>query len=385
MLAMSATAPAVAVAPARARLDSIDLLRGAVMILMALDHARDFYTSWLINPVDLKTTTPFLFATRWITHFCAPVFSFLAGTGAYLSAARGKPKQSLSWFLFSRGLWLIVLDLTVVHAGFTGANSGFALITLWALGGSMIVLAALVFLPTWAIAAIGAVLVGGHNALDGFQGGGVAWRLLHTGGPIAPHLFVGYPILPWIGVMALGYAFGEVVRLPSEKRRRTMLLIGSSMIALFVILRSRNIYGDPDPWSMQKDFVFSLMSFVNTEKYPPSLSYTLMTLGPAIIVLALLDGVQVSRDNFFVVFGRVPMFYYLLHLFFLHIPAWIYFGRRFGWSVVTFGWGSTPREYGSSLAVAYLAWALAVAALYPLCRWYAGIKARSKNPLLSYL
>jgi uncharacterized membrane protein len=384
MEGMSATAAAAATVPARTRLDSIDLLRGAVMILMALDHSRDFFTTWTVNPVDLKATTPFLFATRWVTHFCAPVFSFLAGTGAFLSAARGKPKSSLSWFLFSRGLWLIVLDLTIVHVGFAGGNRELALITLWALGGSMIVLSALVYLPTWAIAAIGALIVCGHNAFDGINGG-VVWQLLHTGGPIAPHLAVGYPILPWIGVMALGYAFGEVVILPTEKRRRTMLLAGLSMIALFVILRSKNIYGDPDPWTAQKDFVFSLMSFVNTEKYPPSLLYTLMTLGPALVALALLDRVRVSPSNFVVVFGRVPMFYYILHLFFLHIPAWIVFGRRYGWSVMSFGWGTTPRDYGATLAVAYLAWALAVAALYPLCRWYAGIKARSRNPILSYL
>jgi uncharacterized membrane protein len=249
----------------------------------------------------------------------------------------------------------------------------------------MIVLAALVWLPTWAIAAFAAAILFGHNASDGWQGGGVAWRILHNGGPIAPRLVVAYPILPWIGVMAAGYAFGEVMILPTEKRRKLLWALGLGMIALFVILRSHNYYGDPRPWSEQPSLGYSIMSFVNTQKYPPSLLYSLMTLGPSILVLALLDGVSVSRHNFVVVFGRVPMFFYLLHLFFLHIPSWIYFSRKYGAKVLWFGWGQTPDDFGVSLAGAYLAWALAVLALYPLCRWYADLKARSRNPWLSYL
>jgi uncharacterized membrane protein len=208
---------------------------------------------------------------------------------------------------------------------------------------------------------------------------------LHTGGPLAPHVFVGYPILPWIGVMAAGYAFGAVMVLPAERRRRVLWAMGGGMIALFCALRAGNTYGDPWPWSHQPSATFSLMSFVNTQKYPPSLLYSLMTLGPSILFLALFDAVRLSRNHFIVIFGRVPMFYYLCHLFILHIPAWIYFSRHYGSAVLSFGWGTTPNDYGVPLWAAYVAWALGVLALYPLCRWYAGVKARSKKPWLSYL
>ncbi len=372
-------------APARVRLDSIDLLRGAVMILMALDHARDFFAESLVNPVDLAHTTPALFATRWVTHFCAPVFSFLAGTSAYLSLSRGKTKRSLAWFLLSRGAWLIVLDLTIVHVGFAGLDDTLAFSTLWALGGAMMVLSALVFLPTWAVATVATLILAGHNALDSFHGGGISWRLLHTGGPIGHHWFVIYPLLPWIGVMAAGYAFGAVMRLPEAERRRWLWTLGLAMMAAFIILRASNLYGDPRPWSPQPRAGYSLLSFVNTQKYPPSLLYTLMTLGPAIVALALLDGIRVSPGHFVVVFGRVPMFFYLIHLFALHIPSWIYFGSKYGARVLYLGFGDKPAGYGLPLWAAYVAWMLAVVALYPLCRWYAGVKARSTSVWLSYL
>jgi uncharacterized membrane protein len=376
-------------APARARLDSIDLLRGAVMILMALDHSRDFFTSTKPNPTDLASTTPILFATRWVTHFCAPVFSFLAGTAAFLSASRGKPKRSLAWFLFTRGLWLIVLGQTVVHFAFFGTTPAIGGATLWALGAAMIALAPMVFLPTWAIGAIAVAIVAGHNLTDGIRGG-IWWKVLHTGGPIGTifgvPVFVGYPILPWIGVMAGGYAFGEVMLLPVEKRRRLLVSLGAGMLVLFAILRGANLYGDPHPWRSQpRGALFSFLSVLNCEKYPPSLSFLLMTMGPALLALRFLDGVRVSPDNFVVVFGRVPLFYYVLHLYALHIPAWLWFSRRYGASVLSINFFHAPADYGEPLVVAYIAWALAVVALYPLCRWYASLKARSRNPLLSYL
>jgi uncharacterized membrane protein len=374
----------MSVPSARARLDSIDLVRGAVMILMALDHARHFFTSPNVEPLDLTVTTPILFATRWVTHFCAPVFSFLAGTGAFLAGARGKPKRALSWFLLTRGIWLIVLELTVVHFGFGGPSLRVALITLWALGGSMIVLSGLVFLPSWAIGGLALVILAGHNALDGIQGG-TLWNLLHTPGPIAPRVFVGYPLLPWIGVMAAGYACGELFVLPPERRRRWLWALGISMVIAFGILRAGNFYGNPAPWSRQASLVYSVMSFINTEKYPPSLLYLLMTLGPSLIALGLLDRVRVSRSNFVVVFGRVPMFFYLLHLYVLHVPAWLWFGRKYGLEVLWFGYGTTPPDYGVSLRAAYLVWIGGVLALYPLCKWYAELKQRSDNPWLSYL
>jgi uncharacterized membrane protein len=377
-------ASAPSASTAKIRLDSIDLVRGAVMILMALDHARHFFTSPTVEPLDLTATTPVLFATRWVTHFCAPVFSFLAGTGAFLAGTRGKPKRELSWFLFTRGIWLILLEVTVVHCGFEGPSLRVGLITLWALGGSMIVLSALVFLPSWAIGSLALVIIAGHNALDNIKDG-VLWHVLHTPGPIAPGVFVGYPLLPWIGVMAAGYACGELFVLPPERRRRLLIGLGISMVIAFVILRAGNFYGNPAPWSVQSRPAYSFMSFINTEKYPPSLLYLLMTLGPSLIALGLLDGVRVSRANFVVVFGRVPMFFYLLHLYVLHVPAWLWFGRKYGTKVLWFGFGSTPPDYGVSLGVAYLVWIGGVLALYPLCKWYAEVKRRSKNPWLSYL
>jgi uncharacterized membrane protein len=387
---MSVTAPEAAAPTARIRLDSIDLLRGAVMILMALDHSRDFFTSPRLGPLNLAATTPILFTTRWITHFCAPVFSFLAGTAAFLSASRGKPKPSLAWFLFSRGMWLIFLELTLVRLGFFGVGAiGIGAATLWALGGAMVVLAPLVFLPTWAVAAIGLGIIAGHDLTDGIHAGWL-WGVLHTGGRVGS-LFgvpvrVAYPLLPWIGVMCAGYGFGEVMVLPAEKRRPLLLGLGVGMLALFAVLRGANLYGDPHPWTSQpRGTLYTFFSIINCEKYPPSLAYFLMTMGPSLIALRLLDGVRVSPANFVVVFGRVPLFYYLLHLYALHIPAWIWFSRRYGASVVGITMFNAPPDYGLPLWTAYLAWALAVVALYPLCRWYASVKARSHNPLLSYL
>jgi uncharacterized membrane protein len=374
----------------RARLDSIDLLRGAVMILMALDHARDFFTFHQPQPEDLAHATPALFATRWVTHFCAPVFSFLAGTAAFLSASRGKPKPALAWFLFSRGLWLILLDVTVVRLGFFGtADVGIGLVTLWALGGAMIALAPMVFLPTWAVGAIAVGIIAGHDLTDGMQGGAL-WTALHVGGEVGTlfgqQVHVRYPLLPWIGVMAAGYAFGEVMLLPTERRRRTLTALGCGMLVAFVILRGFNLYGDPRPWAEQpRGPLFSFFAVLNCAKYPPSLAYFLMTMGPSLLALRFLDGVQVSPSNFVIVFGRVPLFYYVLHLFALHIPAWIYFSRRYGSAVLGISFFRAPPDYGLPLATAYLAWALAIVALYPLCRWYASVKARSSSAWLSYL
>jgi uncharacterized membrane protein len=372
------------------RLDSIDLLRGAVMILMALDHSRDFFAWPKPDATDLASTTPVLFATRWVTHFCAPVFCFLAGTAAFLSAARGKPKPALAWFLITRGVWLILLDVTLVRFGFFGfAGGGFGLATLWALGCGMIVLAALLFLPTWAIGAFAVVIVGGHDITDGFQAGPI-WNALHSGGFLFNFLgmpvFAFYPVLPWIAVMAGGYAFGEVMLLPAERRRRVLWGLGAGMIVGFLLLRGSNLYGDPRPWSEQpRGTLFTALSFLNCEKYPPSLSYLLMTMGPSLLLLGFLDGIQVSARHPLIVFGRVPMFYYLTHLFVLHIPAWLYFSRRYGASVMSIAFYNAPPDYGTSLWVAYLAWGLGVAALYPVCRWYATLKEGSRNPWLSYL
>ena len=298
--------------PARGRVDSIDLLRGIVMVIMMLDHTRDFvhYGSFQFDPTDLTKTNVALFFTRWITHFCAPVFVFLAGTGAYLQVARGKTKKELSRFLVTRGFWLIVLEFTLVRFGATfSLDSSFLgmMQVIWVIGVSMIVLAALIHLPLRAVAGIGIGMIALHNLLDRFQVQG--WRgpnspvpgfwaklymILHQANepfPIfgwpSPVVFVLYPLIPWIGVMAAGYAFGAIYQRDAGRRRRLLLLMGSVATLLFIVLRAANLYGDPSSWSRQSTFAFTLLSFLNTTKYPPSLLFLLMTLGPAMLALAV--------------------------------------------------------------------------------------------------
>src|SRR3989442_7644749 len=325
--------------PARRRIDSVDLLRGIVMVIMMLDHTRDFihYGALLFDPLDLSKTTTALFLTRWITHFCAPVFVFLAGTGAYLQFARGKSKSELSRFLISRGLWLIILEFTVVRLGaFFSLNPAFLLFlqVIFVIGFSMIVLAALVHLPLKITAGFGLVMIALHNVLDRFpvkpwQGpqspipswGAKLWMLLHQPGifPIGPHfpsplVFVLYPLIPWIGVMAVGYAFGALYTKDAQLRKRGLLLICGIATLRFIFIRAIDKYGEPLHWARQKNLVFTILSFINTTKYPPSLDYLLMTIGPAILALALFEygaGSQLRRStirNFFVTFGRVPLF-----------------------------------------------------------------------------
>lgn len=298
--------------PARQRIDSIDLLRGIVMVVMMLDHTRDFVHSGALffDPTDLTRTTPAVFLTRWITHFCAPVFVFLAGTGAYLQLARGKNKRELSKFLVTRGLWLILLELTVIKVGvWLSFDVRFLamLQVIWVLGVSMIVLAGLIHLPLKVTAAFGLVMIALHNLLDrfevaGWQGPGTPvpsflgkiWIVLHQPPfKIFPILWEGtpvvaviYPLIPWVGVMAVGYAFGALYKLDKLERRRWLLMIGGIATALFFALRAVNLYGDPAKWSSQKNFLFTVLSFLNTTKYPPSLLFLLMTLGPAIAALA---------------------------------------------------------------------------------------------------
>jgi uncharacterized membrane protein len=377
--------PLAAQAPARARLDSVDLLRGLVMIIMALDHVRDFFSSVQFDPTDLAKTTAPLFMTRWVTHFCAPVFCFLAGTGAFLSK---RPLAEQRRFLFSRGLFLVVLELTVVHVGFFGPQYRFVpLITIWALGWSMVALGVLLYLPRAGVTAVGLAIIFLHNLLDAHHGGGL-FRILHEPGPLEvpgpAKVFVGYPILPWIGVMACGYAFGPVLRSPH--RRRWLFGLGSSAIALFVLMRLLNGYGDPQPWAGQPRAIFTLFSFVNTTKYPPSIDYLLMTLGPSLLALWALDSVRAGPRNPVLIFGRVPMFYYIAHLYLLQATQLAMMLLVFGHAPQTFN-PRAPHEAGGGfgLVTVYAVWILAVAALYPACRWYAGLKQRSRHPLLSYI
>ena len=376
------------------------------MVLMALDHTRDFFHFGNVHgqdPLDPKTTTVVLFFTRWITHYCAPVFVFLAGTGAFLSGTRGKSKRELSWFLLTRGLWLVVPELTFVHwAGWAFAidpHVSFAGV-IWAIGWSMVVLAGLIHLPYPFILGFGLVMVVGHNAFDGIKPeswGGLEWlwRILHTGGPVEFFpgylLRVGYPLIPWVGVMATGYGFGRILLRPREERRPWILRLGIALTLAFIAVRFSNVYGDPEKWSAAARPVHTLFSFLDCCKYPPSLCYLLMTLGPALVVLALLDRETPRLLRPFLVFGRVPLFYYLLHLPLIHGLAVLVEGQRFAstpWLFhVPFGPRSfeVPANAGLGLPAVYLAWLTAILILYPICTWFAGVKRRRRDAWLSYL
>jgi uncharacterized membrane protein len=403
--------------PSRGRIDSIDLLRGIVMVVMMLDHTRDFVhnAAYQFDPLDPSRTNVALFFTRWITHFCAPVFVFLAGTGAYLQFARGKSKAELSRFLLTRGLWLIVLEVTLVKIGITFSFDyrflGF-LQVIWVIGVSMIILAALIHLPLKVVAGFGLLMITLHNLFDSFRVvgwrgpgspvpglGAKLWTVLHqafNGFPVlgssSPVVFVIYPLIPWIGVMAVGYAFGALYKLDAQRRRRWLLIIGSSATALFIIVRAINVYGDPFEWSRQKNAVFTVLSFLNTSKYPPSLLFLLMTLGPSILSLAWFEaGPSAGRiRKFFVTFGRVPLFFYLLQWFTAHIISILLhlaFGKPVGWlfqSPLEL-FSGPPRGTGFNLAVVYLSWIVGVLLLYPLCKWFAGVKQRRRDWWLSYL
>jgi uncharacterized membrane protein len=402
---VSASSPANARAQ---RIDVVDLLRGIVMALMALDHLRDYLHAGAVqgqDPLDFQTTNLPLFLTRWITHFCAPVFIFLAGTGAFLSGTRGKTKRELSWFLLTRGAWLIALELTFIHwAGwaFQFDLHAYFGIVIWAIGWSMILLAALIHLPLWAIVAFGSVLILGHNAFDHVEPASWGpwawlWQVLHAGGPIElgsrATLFIGYPLVPWVGVMALGYAFGHVVTRARGARRSFALRAGVGLTVAFVFLRFANHYGDPHPWGEKSTSAFTLLSFLDCHKYPPSLCYLLMTLGPALTLLALLDRQTMPAwSKPLLAFGRVPLFFYLLHLPLVHGLAVLIERLRFGATPWLFGvpFGphekSPPPEAGLSLPVVYAVWLLALLLLYPACRWFGELKRRRpRDRWLSYL
>ncbi len=375
------------------------------MVIMALDHARDFFHYDLLfgaDPTDMATTTPALFLTRWITHFCAPVFVFLAGTSAFLYG-RTRTKSQLSRFLWTRGLWMIFVELVIVGFGweFDPRFTFNMLAVFWAIGVSMIALAALVHLPYRVLLGVGLAIVLLHNLLDHLPvpaGGflGVLFDALHRGGAIdyAPgrQLVWLYPVLPWIGTMAVGYGFGKLfsAEVPSAQRKRTLVWLGSAAIALFIVLRGWNIYGDFAPWKDQPTMAYDLFSILNTTKYPPSLLYLCMTLGPALLFLAWAEGRQVRWSAPFIVFGRVPFFYYMLHIYLLHTLATVAMVLQ-GQPVheTVFDNGINPKDYadnGFPLWVVYAVWASVVVALYFPCRWFARYRAEHKEKWwLSYL
>jgi uncharacterized membrane protein len=387
-----------AVAVKRARIESIDVVRGTIMIIMALDHVRDYFSNPGFEPTDLTQTNVMLFCTRWITHFCAPVFFLLTGTGAYLSLKKQSQAQ-LARFLFTRGWWLIFLELVVMRCLGWQFNFDYhltLLIVLWALGWSMIVLAALSYLPVPWVTAFGVGMIAGHNLLDGVQSSNPLWSMLHSPNLVwanSQHsIFVLYPLIPWLGVTAAGYGLGQVYGWPTERRRAFLLRLGLRLTAAFIVIRAINIYGDPLHWARQKSAVFTLLSFLNTLKYPPSLLFLLMTLGPAMFFLWAVDARTPQWLRPAMIVGKVPMFYYLLHVPLIHIIAVIVCFARYGQAHWMFESNNlqqfpitTPPGWGYSLAAVYLIWAFVVMALYPLCKWYAALKQRSSNPWLTYL
>ncbi|HEV3385610.1 MAG TPA: heparan-alpha-glucosaminide N-acetyltransferase domain-containing protein [Gemmata sp.] len=493
--------------PRPARLDSIDFLRGLVMIIMALDHVRDFFSDRLfLDATDLTRTTPANFLTRWVTHFCAPTFIFLAGTAAFLSGTRGKSKSALSWFLFTRGVWLAFFEVVVNRImwmfNFDWHHHGAGVF--WAIGWSMVALSLLVYLPTYVVTTFGVLMIVLHNLLDNLKPADVPipgwlWTILHYPGDatvVARGAFetsytfgTGYCLIPWMGVMAAGYGFGTIMLLDRPTRRRCLFQLGIALTLGFILLRAVNFYGDPrtrteqssgynlqlisspddissipvkakslvivaaendtlhfrifdrdgkvvvdaDETSLteharqidalktqlknlwlpheltnsEKDPVinavtsivghsqssplWTFMAFLNCTKYPASLLYLLMTLGPAILALAVFDRPLGSLAKPIITFGRVPLFYYLLHIPLIHGGAVLLDYLRFGWSpLATAGpWevkeSEIPSTYGVSLPVVYLIWIGVVLILYYPCRWFAAVKQRRRDVWLSYL
>ncbi len=366
------------------------------MVVMALDHVRDFFTNVDFNPLDLEQTNPLLFMTRWITHYCAPNFIFLAGTGAFLGATRGKSKPDLSRFLWTRGLWLILLDMTVIRFSWA-FNWDFTfnfMMILWPIGFAMIVLAGLVYVPAHIVGLMGVAIVALHNLLDRIQPETLGafsglWKIMFSKGTIqlGPNVkFIAmYPLVPWLGVMAAGYGFGTLLLQDRDRRRKLLLKLGLGLCALFVILRATNIYGDMKPWVNQKTAFLTFLSFLDCTKYPPSLLYALMTIGPGIVFISLADRPLGRLAQPFITFGRVPMFYYLLHAPLIHLLA-----VAIAWPNYQVPLGSflgTPHVagYGYGLGVVYVLWILVVLLLYPACRWFADLKRRRKDVWLSYL
>jgi uncharacterized membrane protein len=380
-------------APPR-RIEAVDVLRGVVMVVMALDHARDFFGAPRFDPTELSRTTVALFLTRWVTHYCAPVFVLLAGSSAFLwRAARGHSAGELSRFLVTRGAWLVLLEVVFVRVAWWPAlfPRFVPLQVIWALGASMMVLALLVRLPTRVVGILGLFMIGLHDALDGVHADALGsfrpeWLLLHEPGPIhagsSVVLYVAYPLVPWIGVMACGYALGPTLLSEPDVRKRRLRALGGLVTLLFFAVRAVNVYGDPRPWMTERSVVFTALSFLNCSKYPPSLAYLAMTLGPALLALAAFDRAPGPVLRRVAVFGKVPLFYYLCHLYLLRGGAILLDTILHGSprpELLHKGVFALPADYGYPLPIVYAIWLFAVVALYPACVWFAALKARHRG------
>jgi uncharacterized membrane protein len=386
------------------RIHSIDVTRGVAMVLMAIDHVRVY------AGVPAGGPRPGVFFTRWITNFVAPAFAFLSGTSAYLLGQRLGDRRALSRYLVTRGLLLVLLELTVIRVAWTfNFDFGHYLLAgvIWMLGWCMVLLAALIWLPIPAIGAFGVAVIGLHNLLDFLPPSAHTtleqsslswlWQILYFGGPIqlgqnGPTLMVLYSIVPWIGVMAAGYAFGAVITLERERRDRICITLGASAILLFLVLRTIDVYGDPRHWHAAGPAQMpTLFRFINTTKYPASLQFLLMTLGPAILLLPLADRARGKAGEIFATFGRVPMFYYLLHIPTIHLAAVIVSlvreGRVDPWLFANHPMMNPPPPEGYTwrLSLLYAVFVVVIAVLYLPCRWYARKKATAPAPWMRYI
>lgn len=388
--------------PSQTRINTIDLLRGIVMIIMALDHTRDYFhwSALTDDPLNLQTTTPALFFTRWITHLCAPTFVFLSGTSIYFQSLR-KTKKELSMFLLTRGIWLILVEVLIMTLGIT-FDIGYHVIILqviWTFGICMVLLSAFIWLPFPVIFALGLLIVIGHNTLDFYEGTrknfSIGYSLLHVQGihPVGNRLLmIFYPFLPWVGVMMLGYCFGKYYLADVIHRNKRTLLLGLGLLIFFVVLRWTNIYGDPLTWKEQRNGLYTFFSFINTQKYPPSLLYLCVTIGPSLIILGLIGNVKGKFADLITVYGRVPLFYYVIHFYVLHLlSAIMYLMRGHSFYDGAKGVDGVPFKFtqpgeGFGLLGVYLVWLSVVIMLYPLCKWFAEYK-RHQHPKwwLSYL
>ena len=387
------------------RIQSVDILRGLIMLIMAIDHVRDFLhvTAMTDEPTNLATTTPLLFFTRWITHYCAPTFVFLSGASAYLSGLK-KTKQQQSIFLIKRGLWLILVEVIVMTLGIT-FNPFYNVIILqviWTIGLSMVILGLLIRTSLPVIITIGALIVFGHNIFDYIKvsdvtiGGKLVGALLtnsHTFQPLGGNRFilVFYTAIPWTGVMLLGYAFGTYFKpsVSSAERKNILVRWGFAVLAFFIVMRYINHYGDPAPWSRQKNGIYTLLSFLNTTKYPCSLLYICMTLGPSILMLALFENTRSKLTDIFTVYGKVPFFYYVLHFYLIHFLLVIFFFAT--------GHGVNeiiepeniflfrPKVFGYGLPVVYLIWLFVISVLYRPCKRFVEYKKTHRQWWLSYV
>lgn len=384
------------------RLASIDILRGLVIVLMALDHVRDYFhaAAFTFDPLDVERTSVWLYLTRWITHFCAPVFVFLAGVSAFLHGSKVDGRARLSRFLLTRGLFLIVMEFTLINMAWNfDRPGGLPLIVIWAIGASMVVLSALVWLPRGVVLLIGLAVLVMHNLLDPitpamFGDQGWIWNVLHDQGPLIINGefigFAAYPLLPWIGVMATGYGLGAVFLAEPEERRRFLTVTGLSMIGLFVILRALDLYGDSNPWQGWPTALRTIGDFLDTTKYPPSLLYVMMTLGPAFLLLPWLERASGPVARVFQTYGRVPFFVYVAHIVLAHaLMAGIGLAMGRPFSMFQNFFANPPQlseaGWGFGLGVVYLVWIAVLVALYPLCVWFGRLKERRRDWWLSYL